>query len=42
MSKPENNEGGKTPKYIKPLLIVIVCVALWLALQSLTGVPMKM
>lgn len=42
MSKPENNDDGETSKYIKIILVVIACVIIWIALQSVTGVPMKM
>jgi uncharacterized membrane-anchored protein len=42
MSDPENKDDGRTSKNIKILLCVIAGVTLWIVLQSLIGVPMKM
>ncbi|WP_255528713.1 hypothetical protein [Methylobacter sp. BlB1] len=42
MSKPENNDDAETSKYIKTILVVIACVIIWIALQSVIGVPLKM
>lgn len=42
MSDPENKDDGRVSKNIKILLWVIAGVTLWIVLQSLIGVPMKM
>jgi len=42
MSDPENHDDGRASKNIKILLWVIAGVTLWIVLQSLIGVPMKM
>ncbi len=42
MSDPENKDDGSTSKNIKILLWVVAGVTLWIVLQSLIGVPMKM
>jgi uncharacterized membrane-anchored protein len=42
MSNPENKNDGETSRYIKTILVVIGCVILWIVLQSIIGVPMKM
>ncbi len=42
MSDPENQDDGRTSKNIKILLWVVAGVTLWIVLQSLIGVPMKM
>jgi uncharacterized membrane-anchored protein len=42
MSKPENNDNGETSKYIKTIVVIIVFVIIWIALQSVIGVPLKM
>jgi hypothetical protein len=42
MSDPENKDDGRTSKNIKILLWVVAGVTLWIVLQSLIGVPMKM
>lgn len=42
MSNPEKNDDGETSKYIKTILVVIGCVIIWIVLQSVIGVPMKM
>lgn len=42
MSDPENKDDGETSKNIKTILFVIGCVIIWIVLQSVIGVPMKM
>ena len=42
MSDPENKDDGRTSKNIKILLWVVAGVTVWIVLQSLIGVPMKM
>lgn len=42
MSDPENKDDGRTSKNIKILLWVVAGITLWIVLQSLIGVPMKM
>ncbi len=42
MTDPENQDDGRTSKNIKILLWVVAGVTLWIVLQSLIGVPMKM
>ena len=41
MSNPENDDSPSS-KNIKMILIIIACVIVWIALQSVIGVPMKM
>jgi hypothetical protein len=42
MSDPENKDDDETSKNIKRILFVIGCVIIWIVLQSVIGVPMKM
>jgi uncharacterized membrane-anchored protein len=42
MSDPEKKDDGETSKNIKIILFVIGCVIIWIVLQSVIGVPMKM
>ena len=42
MSNPENKDDDETSKNIKTILFVIGCVIIWIVLQSVIGVPMKM
>jgi len=42
MSDPENKDDGRISKNIKIFLWIIAGVTIWIVLQSLIGVPMKM
>ncbi len=42
MSDPENKDNGILSKNLKIFLWIVAGVALWVMLQSLIGVPMKM
>ena len=42
MSDPEKKDDGEISTNIKMILFVIGCVIIWIVLQSVIGVPMKM
>jgi uncharacterized membrane-anchored protein len=42
MSDPNNKDDGETSTNIKTILWVIGAVIIWIVLQSVIGVPMKM